>query len=98
MDDDFAIILELSWFASNIKKEVCGVFDSFLSFLRKYEERKADNMFSLILDSQFKSLCQISSFVGREQNNSIIEKYDQKETFTTYAFEVLSSLTSCGRL
>jgi hypothetical protein len=41
MDDDFAIILELSLFDSNIKKEVCGVFDSFLSFIKKYEERKA---------------------------------------------------------
>jgi hypothetical protein len=36
MDNDFAIILELSLFISNIKKKVCGVFDSFLSFLRKY--------------------------------------------------------------
>jgi hypothetical protein len=36
--------------------------------------------------------------VGREQNISIVEKYDQKEAFMAYAFEVLSSLTSCGRL
>jgi hypothetical protein len=50
MDDDFAIIFELSLFIFNIKKEVCGVLDSFLSFLRKYEKRKAHNMFSLILD------------------------------------------------
>jgi hypothetical protein len=38
MNDDFAIILELSLFISNIKKEVC-VLDSFLSFLRKYEKK-----------------------------------------------------------
>jgi hypothetical protein len=29
MDDDVAITLELSLLASNIKKEVCGVIDSF---------------------------------------------------------------------
>jgi hypothetical protein len=51
MDDDFAITLELFWFASNIKKEVCGILDSFLSFLKKYEERKFHNMLSLMLDS-----------------------------------------------
>ncbi len=97
LDDDYAITFELSLFVSNIEKEVCGVFDSFLSFLRKYEEREVDNTFSLILDPQFKGLRQISSFVGCEQNNFIIEKYDEKEAFTAYAFEVLSSLTSCGR-
>jgi hypothetical protein len=32
MDNDFAIILELSLFIFNIKKEVSGVLDSFLSF------------------------------------------------------------------
>ncbi len=56
MDDDSTIILELCLFASNIKKEVYGVLDSFLSFLRKCEERKAHNMLSLMLDPWFKSL------------------------------------------
>ncbi len=51
MDDDFAITLELSLFTSNMKKEVCGVFNSFLSFLNKYEEIIAHNMLSLMLDS-----------------------------------------------
>jgi len=32
IDDDFGIAFELSLFASNIRKEVCGVLDSFLSF------------------------------------------------------------------
>jgi hypothetical protein len=78
MDDDSTIILELFLFTSNIKKKVCGVLDSFLSFLKNYEERKTHNMFSLMLDPQFKSLHLISSFVGHEQNIYIIEKYDQK--------------------
>jgi hypothetical protein len=30
IDDDFGIVFELSLFASNIKREVCGVLDSFI--------------------------------------------------------------------
>jgi len=32
IDDDFGIAFELSLFASNIKRKVCGVLDFFLSF------------------------------------------------------------------
>jgi hypothetical protein len=76
MDDDFVIILELSLFAFNIKKKVSGVLDYFLSFQRKYEERKAHNMLLLTLDSQFESLHLVSSFVGCEQHIPIVEEYD----------------------
>ncbi len=78
MDDDFVIILELCLFTSNIKKEVCGILDSFLSFLRKYEERKVHNVLSLMLDSRFKNLCLVSSFVGCKQGISIVEECDLK--------------------
>jgi hypothetical protein len=64
IDDDFWIAFELSLFASNIRREVYGVLGSFLSFKRKFEKRKAHNMFSLMLDLRFKSLHLISSFVG----------------------------------
>jgi hypothetical protein len=40
VDDDFKIVFGLSLFASNIKKEVCGVLDSFLFKKRKCEARK----------------------------------------------------------
>jgi hypothetical protein len=76
MDDDFVIILELSLFAFNIKKEVCGVLDYFLSFQRKYEERKAHNMLLLTIDPQFESLHLVFSFVGCEQDILIVEEYD----------------------
>jgi hypothetical protein len=66
IDDDFGIPFELSLFVSNIRKEVCGVWDSFLSFLRKFEKRKVHNMLSLMLDPRFKNLCLVSSFVGRK--------------------------------
>jgi hypothetical protein len=39
IDHDFGITFGLFLFASNIRREVCDVFDSFLSFLRKIEER-----------------------------------------------------------
>jgi hypothetical protein len=32
IDDDFGITFELSLFTSNIRREVCGVYDSFLYF------------------------------------------------------------------
>jgi hypothetical protein len=78
MDDDFAITLELFLFASNIKKQICGILDSFLSFLGKYEERKVHNMLSLMLDSQFKNPCLLSSFVGCKQGISIRKDCDLK--------------------
>jgi hypothetical protein len=76
MDDNSVIILELSLFASNIKKEVCGSLDSFLSSLKNYEERKVHNMRYLMLDPWFKSLHLVSSFVGHEQGISIVKEYD----------------------
>jgi hypothetical protein len=78
MIDDSLLIFELSLFTSNIKIFFCDVLDFFLSFKKKYEERKTHNMFSLMLNPQFKSLCLVSSFVGREKNIFIVEKYDQK--------------------
>jgi hypothetical protein len=40
MDDDFAITLELSLFASNIKKEVCGVLNSSFHFKENMKKEK----------------------------------------------------------
>ncbi len=62
INDDFVMFLELSLFASNIKREVCGVFDGFLSFLNKYEANKTHNMLSLMLNPKFKNL-RLVSFV-----------------------------------
>jgi len=78
MIDDSLLIFELSLFISNIKKKIYDVLDFFLSFLKKYEERKAHNMFSLMLNPRFKSLGLVSSFVGCEKGIFIVKKYDQK--------------------
>jgi hypothetical protein len=60
IEDDSIIYNELSLLAFNIRREVTNVLDSFLSFLKKYENKKAHNMISLMLDLRFKSLCIIS--------------------------------------
>jgi hypothetical protein len=50
-----------------------------------------------MLDTRFKSLHLVSSFVSHEQDISIIKKYDKK-ILSSYAFEVLSSVASCAKL
>jgi len=57
------------------------VLDSFLSFLKKYENKKAHNMILLMLDPRFKSLHIIFSFVGRGQGVALVEEYDRKTLY-----------------
>jgi hypothetical protein len=57
MEEDFGVALELICLASNIRKEVCGVLDRLLSFLKKFDERKTHNMLALMLNARIKSLC-----------------------------------------
>jgi hypothetical protein len=65
-DDYGNIAFELFLFATNIKKEVCDLLESFFYVLRRYEERKSRNMLCLMLNSRFKSLRLISSFIRCE--------------------------------
>jgi hypothetical protein len=81
MEKDGNVVYELSCLASNIKKEIIQVLDSFLSFLKKYEERKAYNMPSLMLDLRFKTFCLMSSLIGHEQGKAIVEEYGKKNLF-----------------
>jgi len=53
MDDDSIVANELASLASNLKRQVYGVLDFFLSFLTKYENNKAHNMDSLMLNPRF---------------------------------------------
>jgi hypothetical protein len=53
VEDYLGVDLELiNRFAMSMKKEVCGVIDSFFSFLTKYDERRSHNILSLMLDSK----------------------------------------------
>ncbi len=61
------------------KEKVINV--SFFSFLRKYDNRKAHNIYFLMLDLKLKSLFIISSFVGKEQGVVLVEKYDKKSLY-----------------
>jgi hypothetical protein len=54
VEDDSIISSELSLLASNIKREVINVLESFLSFLKKYENMKAHNIISFMLNPGFK--------------------------------------------
>jgi hypothetical protein len=62
IDDDSVIAQELSLLAFNIRREVSGILDGFLSLVKKYERNKACNM-SLMLDCRFKSLRLVSSLI-----------------------------------
>jgi hypothetical protein len=66
MDNNSIITDELYLLASNIKREVINVLDSFLSLLNVFDKKKTHNMISLILDPKYKSLHIVCSFVGRE--------------------------------
>jgi hypothetical protein len=54
MDDDYVVVLELSFLTFNIKKN--GVLDRFLSFIRKFEKNKTHIMLPLMLDLKSKNL------------------------------------------
>jgi hypothetical protein len=44
MEDDSIIFYELYLLAFDIRREVINVLDSFLSFLKKYKNKKAHNI------------------------------------------------------
>jgi hypothetical protein len=73
INDDSKVAFKLLLFATNIKKEICDVLVSSISFfLKLYEERKFD-MLCLMLDPKFKSLCLILYFIGGEEKVNIVE-------------------------
>ncbi len=71
----FIVALELICLASNVRKEVCGVLNSFLSFWKKFDKR-THNMLALMLDTRLKSFRLVSSFIGHDQGVTIVEQYD----------------------
>jgi hypothetical protein len=50
MEEDVVVAVELDLLASNIKGKVCNILDVFLSFLKKFDERKVHNMLALMLN------------------------------------------------
>jgi hypothetical protein len=80
-DDDFGFKIELGTLAKNIKKEVTGVTDSFIFFLRRYNEKKTHNMLALMLNPRFNNLTLKYFFIGCEVGMAIVEKYYRKSLF-----------------
>jgi hypothetical protein len=64
-------------------------FKFFFFLLKKSEERKAHNMFSLMLDPRFKTFQLVSSLGGHEQDKAIVDEYDKK-----YLYHFLKMLLS----
>jgi hypothetical protein len=50
--------------------------NSFLSFLKEIEKKKAHNMLYLMLDLRFKIHHLVSSLIDHEEGKAIVEKYD----------------------
>jgi hypothetical protein len=50
MEEHVVVAIELDLLNSNIKGEVCNILDAFISFLEKFDERKAHNTLALMLD------------------------------------------------
>jgi hypothetical protein len=77
MEKGPSVALKLICLASNFFKKVCGVLNSFLSFLNKFDERKhIIYMLALMLDPRLKSLHLVFSFIGHDQGVAIVEQYD----------------------
>jgi hypothetical protein len=51
MEEESIVVDELTLFASNMKKGVCVVLESFLSFLRKFEKNKVHNILFVVVRS-----------------------------------------------
>ncbi len=85
MEEDFGVALELICLASNIRREVCGVLDNFLSFLKRFNERKTHNVLVLMLDPKLKSLHLVSSSIGCDQGVAIVvEQYDTMSLYPMF--------------
>ncbi len=81
MEEDYDVTFELICLSLNIKKEVCGVLNNFLSFLKNFDETKAHNMLALMLNPRFKSLQLLSFFVGHDQG---VASVGQNDTLSLY--------------
>jgi hypothetical protein len=71
-------ILFMSYHVWPPTKKKGSSFRFFYFLFLKYEERKAHNMLSWMLDLRFKTLHLVSSLISCEQGKVIVEEYDKK--------------------
>jgi hypothetical protein len=74
--DNYGVIVKFFLLASNMKREVLRVLESFISYPRKYDAIKTHNLF-LMLEHKIKSFCLISSDISLEGVTNV-EEYDKK--------------------
>ncbi len=78
--NDSELIIELGTF-TKVMNEVIGVINYFIYSLTIYNEIRAHNMLTLMLDSKLKSLKLICSFIGHKHGVAIVKEYDRKSLF-----------------
>jgi hypothetical protein len=81
MENDAIVAIELDLLASNMKRDVYNILDSFLSFVKKFDDRKSYYMLTLMLHSRYKNLKIVSTFAGKELGIVIAKTYDKKTFF-----------------
>jgi hypothetical protein len=79
--DDYRVIIEFFLLASNMKREVLRVLESFISYPRKYDAIKTHNLF-LMLEHRYKRFCLISSYISCEVVTNV-EEHDKKSLYPT---------------
>ncbi len=96
MEKKFGVALELNCSASNIRKEVCGVLNSFLSFLKSFDKRKMHNMLVLMLDTKFKSSFNVFFHWSWSRSSNCWAIW--YNVIISYVHEMLLSLASIDRI
>ncbi len=64
-----------------MQKQVVTIRQPFLSFLLSFQERKAHNMLSMMLDARSKNLRLVIHYVGKEKATLIASEYDMYVLF-----------------
>jgi hypothetical protein len=64
-----------------MQKQVVTIRQPFLSFLLSFQERKAHNMLSMMLDARSKNLRLVIQYVGKEKATLIASEYDMYVLF-----------------
>ncbi len=90
MEED-GVVVELNLLASNFKREVYNVLEAFISFLKKFDERKTHNMLALMLNMRYENLQIVFTFVVKELRVAIVEDHDKKAFFLM----ILKTITFC---
>jgi len=77
MEDDVVVAIELNLLPPIFKEKSIMFWVLFFSFKKRFDEKKAQNLFALMLDMRYKNLRIVSTFVNKELG-VVVEEYDKK--------------------